>query len=143
MDEISSFYHGNTGLEFGNIKTVKEISEIQSLIKAKAYPRLNSLGIPTPKNAREQELLEISASYRRMELCQEVIDKASSYKEAVDACDDAPEGTYVKENGWLKMLEFADKRQTKVIFYSALYGSYARRKSLEKLTTFFPKQKSD
>lgn len=78
-----------------------------------------------------------------MELCQEVIDKASSYKEAVDACDDAPEGTYVKENGWLKMLEFADKRQTKVIFYSALYGSYARRKSLEKLTTFFPKQKSD
>lgn len=131
------------GLEFGNIKTVKEITKIQSLIKAKEYPRLNHLGIPTPIDEKEQELLIISAAYRRMDLCQESIDKANSYKEAVDACYDAPEGTYVKENGWLKMLEFSDKDQTNVIFRSALYGSIARRKALEKLITFFPKKKSE
>lgn len=131
------------GLEFLNIKTVKEISKIQTLIEGRAYPQLNYLGIPTPKNEKEQELLVISASYRRMDLCQEAIDRASSYKEAVDACDDAPEGTYVKENGWMKMLEFSDKAQTKVIFYSALYGSLSRRKALEKFTTFFPKEKSE
>lgn len=136
------FIKAMLGLEFLNIKTVKEISEIQTLIKARAYPRLNHLGIPTPKNEKEQDLLEISAFYRRTDLCQEAIDKADSFSKAVDAYTDA-EGTYVKENGLLKMLEFSDKAQTKVIFDSALYGSLVRRKALEKLITYFPKKKNE
>ncbi|HUC89164.1 MAG TPA: hypothetical protein VMR49_04020 [Candidatus Paceibacterota bacterium] len=116
------------GLNFQEIKSVQKIREIYNKYENEEFPRGKKSVAPIQKE---------SAYYRWLDLSQEEIDKANDMPSAQKAWEGAPIGSYVKENGLIKMLEFSNKKQTKGIYFGAREGSLAKRKALEKLTTFF------
>ena len=116
------------GLNFQEVKTVGEIKKIFEEYEKGAYPYGDK---PTSGVKKE------SAYYRWLDLSQEAIDKADDFPKAQKAWEEAPKNSYVKEKGLIKMLEFSNKKQTKGIFFGAPDNSLARRKAVEKLTTFF------
>ena len=144
VDRSSNFLKAVLGLGFLDIESTPRINEIYTLIREDGSYRLESLGIHLTKDEQKSKSLEDMAYYRWMDISQKSIDEADTYEKAIKAWDEAPPNTYVKENGMMKMLELAPgKKQIMVIFYSAPYGSLSKRKALEKLTTFFPKEKSE
>jgi hypothetical protein len=132
------------GSDFEKIVTAKEIKKIHHDLQIQRFYYIEksenfSFGNESELNeqkARDTKLLVDSAYYRWLDISANAIPKSKNYREAHEAWEDTPPDPYLKELGLLKMLEFANEKQTMGIFASARHPSVAEKRSLEKLDTF-------
>lgn len=131
------------GLNFIAAKSAVDIKRIYYGIKNNTFYYLEKTQEASVYNYRgladQSKINEGAAFYRWLDVSQEEIDASYDYHSAYVAWEGAPHGTYVKENGLLKMLEFAEtEEQIQFIFNASARYSYAERMACKKMATYCP-----